>query len=743
MNIKYNFSVEINFTDTYKKYKNEHIAILESMCLQQMYPDILCKIQEEDGFAGRLQMSYIGFSPEIGGLGYYCDINKIENELSKSEYDNEFKGKIKSLMEFWKTENTLYKVRVAYSEHVAKALPDDDWMTGYRAAFPLYRMGGSYLDYEKLLQNGIPGLKRVLTQRKTLATEQRADIELFEAMERALELLSKCCIYYSDMAMELYSVEQGPVRKQELLEMSASLKKIAFEKPETLREAIQLSWLYSIVSGSMNYGRMDVYLGDFLANDVETGVLSIAEAQELINSYWRLIVARKSTWNGRVVLGGKGRRNEKNADQFALFAMEATRVVEEIEPQLTLRFYQGMNAKLMEKALAVIGEGRTYPMLYNDDVNVAAVSKAFKIGGEEAKQYVPFGCGEYVIDHKSFGTPNGVINILKALEITLRNGRDAITGELIGLETGDFKDFITFEQLFDAYKKQVEYLVDSLAEQEEIEYSVVGKTAPFLYLSMLYDNCIVRGKGIFSGGVKYLGGTLESYGNTNTADSLAAIKDIIYVKRLLTPEQLINALDTDFEGFVKERKALQGAPKYGNDNSAADEMAVRVHEHVCNTARNQINKVKLHSYLIVVINNSANTILGKQTSASADGRLKGNPMANANAPSGGNDKKGLTAFLNSLVKLTPEIHAGMVQNMKFSPELFKNSGIVVKSVLQTYFEKGGTQAMITVVNKDDLENAMIEPEKYQHIFVRVGGFSARFVELVRDIQLEILSRTQY
>ena len=533
------------------------------------------------------------------------------------------------------------------------------------------------------------------------------------------------------------------MRAGELETMARALRNIASERPETLREAIQLSWLYTILSGSLNYGRMDVYLGDFLARDLEKGTLSVSGAQELVNSYWKLMADRRTTWNGRVILGGVGRRNEKNADRFALLAMEASRAVKEAEPQLSLRFYKGIDESLMEKALAVIGEGRTYPILYNDDVNVEAVAKAFRISHEEAEQYVPFGCGEYVIDHQSFGTPSGIINLLDVLEITLHNGIEPMTGKEAGIKTGVLERFETFEQLFAAYKRQVEYFVSALAKQEKIECQVAGKTAPFLFLSMLYDDCLERGKGIFAGGVRYLGGTLETYGNINTANSLLAIREAVYEKKLLTLEKLVEILDKNFEGYEKERRLLLDMPKYGNDDGAADGMAVRVHEHICRAVRDQADRVGLHSYLVVMINNSANTTMGAFTAASADGRRKYEFMANANNPVGGSDKTGLTAMLNSLVKLNPAIHAGAVQNIRLSPELFRDGHAAVKSILKTYFENGGTQAMITVVNKSDLEKAMREPEKYAHIFVRVGGFSARFVELDRSVQLEILSRTQY
>ena len=262
-------------------------------------------------------------------------------------------------------------------------------------------------------------------------------------------------------------------------------------------------------------------------------------------------------------------------------------------------------------------------------------------------------------------------------------------------------------------------------------------------MSLLYDDCFEKGKGMFAGGIRYLSGTLETYGNTNTADSLTAIKEFVYEKKTISKDELLKALDSNFVDYEKTRQQLLKTPKYGNDNDSADKMLVDVHEHVCNYVKDQAERVGLQSFLVVVINNSANTLMGHQTSASADGRKSGEPMANGNNPSGGSDVNGPTAFLNSLVKPSPYIHAGAVQNMKFSKEMFTTKKEILKSLLETFFENGGQQAMITVVDRNELERAMEEPEKYGHVFVRVGGFSARFVELSRDVQLEILSRTLY
>jgi pyruvate-formate lyase len=306
-----------------------------------------------------------------------------------------------------------------------------------------------------------------------------------------------------------------------------------------------------------------------------------------------------------------------------------------------------------------------------------------------------------------------------------------------------YNDFASFDDLYKAYKEQVEYHVEQLALHEELEYIYAAKGARYLYFSMLYDDCIEEGEAIFSGGVRYLGGTLESYGNTNAADSLVAIRELVYEKEKFTLDEVVKMLDANFEEYEKERNMMLDCPKYGNDNSVADQMLVEIDRHVCEYTRKQKENTNLHSYLIVIINNDANVVMGGNTPASPDGRKAFNYLNNGNAPMSGRDQNGVTAFLNSIVKPDPTIHAGAVQNMKFSREMFTKYRNKLEILLKIYWEKGGTQAMLTVMGREDLENAMENPEKYQHLVVRVGGFAERFVDLPRETQQEILERTLY
>jgi pyruvate-formate lyase len=514
-----------------------------------------------------------------------------------------------------------------------------------------------------------------------------------------------------------------------------------------------------MISGTVNYGRMDVYLGRFYAADVDSGRLSEAEALRLLQSLWQLIADRKTVFNGRVFIGGRGRPDEASADRFALLAMEATRTVVEIEPQLTLRFYTGMNPALMAKALDMLGEGRTFPMLLNDDVNIPAVQHAFGVPLQYAEQYLSYGCGEYCLDHISFGSPNCSLNLLKALETVLHFGVDVLTGEKIGLDPVSMslranrtsvskaisldELFPSFDDLFAAYKRQVEYSVEALADRHRIEYMVEDEAAAFLFASMLYDDCITRGKSLVGGGVRIKGGIIETYGMVNAADSLAAIKSLVYDRRLMTLQQLACSLDADFAGFEREYRLMRLVPKYGNDDPAADNMLCAVSEHVAVHTRAQAERIGLDYFLIVNINNYLHVGLGAQTAASAEGRHSGAPLANGNTPTAGNDTQGVTAFLNSIVKPDASLHAGYVHNMKFSKSTFQEQRPKVEALLRTYFTSGGSQAMLTVVGQGEMEAAMLEPEKYRNLIVRVGGFSARFVELTPEIQRDLLKRTLY
>ncbi|MGK7394158.1 MAG: pyruvate formate lyase family protein [Candidatus Cyclobacteriaceae bacterium M3_2C_046] len=720
------------FTMVYQAYQEKDTAQREAAIHQVQFPAIMQALSEPAILAGTLDWPILCFAPQTkaaGGIGFgYCfDLVKAHELLNKPSLSQENQKKLHQLIAFWKNENSAAQTRHQFSREMQKAFPSDNWLEEPGVAFPLYRMAGTQLNYKKLLRLGISGLYREIEQFLTADIDPDSQ-SFYQALQSALDTLIRILEFYAIQA-------SGPLK--------SSLLNLTKAPPSSFREAIQLVHLYALMSGSLNYGRMDDYLGEFLIKDLAEQKINRQEALDLLVAFWSKIIERGHVHDCRLTVGGKGRENPEAADHFALLALEASEITNDVLPQLSLRLHQDMDQQLKQKAFDLLEQGLTFPMLYNDEVNIPAVSKAFQVDLQEAEQYIPYGCGEFILDHRSVGSPNGIINLLKALEITLHHGKDPVSGQIKGISAGKIRDFNDFDQLWQAYQQQVDYFLEQLALQQDLEYQVAGKTAPFLYLSLLYDDCLPRGLGLFQGGVRYLGGTMESYGNTNTADSLLAIKKLVFEQKKITLPKLLEILQADFSGYEQEKSWLQNVPKYGNDDPEADQMARQVHQQVCLSTQRFGHNTSLDTYLVVVINNSANAILGRTTMASADGRSAFTAMANGNNPSPGSDRQGLTAFLNSLVKLDSDIHAGTVQNMKFSREMFTKYRSQTLSLLETYFAKGGSQAMISVVSRQDLENAMKAPEKYANLMVRVGGFSARFVELEPDVQAEILQRTLY
>lgn len=718
-------------TKVYQANADRSPAMREAKCIAVTSRFEFTPIQDGDLLAGRKQVVPVGFSnePLLGrSVCWFYDRVRAAEALEAEGATAQQIEEVNSLLDFWSTLETRALLRSEYPEDIRETMPEDIYWEHSQVAFPLYRVVGAYMDYDKLLRLGLGGMKQLLEQYR----QRDPSNNLYDACLIALDSLTDVCLRYADQA-----------RARGQTELAEALQHISQQPPGTFLEAMQLAWLYSLISGVLNYGRMDDYLGDFLQRDLDSGKITPQQALDLICSLWRLIDARKTVFHGRVIIGGKGRHNELAADQFALLAIEASGIVAEAEPQLSLRFYEGQNKALMDKALEVIGTGCTYPMLYCDDVNIPSVQKAFGISREEAQDYVFFGCGEYVVNKKSIGSPNGIINLLKALEITIFDGWDLRDRKAMGLKLGNLDQFDSFDAFYAAYKTQLEHYFRILARQQQMEYDICARSGAFLFITMLMDDCLERGKALCDGGVQYLGGTLETYGNINTANSLFAIKDVVFDRKLITPKRLMQALEADFEGFETERRLLLQAHKYGNDWDDVDALAADLHEFVCQTVRDLKNITRMHSYLVVIINNEANTILGRFTAASADGRKAYTPMANANNPVGGTDVTGVTAMLNSLVKLRTDIHAGAVQNMAFSREFFCDNRAKLEAVLTAYFRNGGQQAMINVLGRGDLLAAIENPQAYPNLMVRVGGFSARFVTLSPDVQREIASRTLY
>lgn len=742
-----NLLFEIEFTKAYRQAKKQfsHPAEIELACLRAQYPAILHEVEENDLFAGRVEFGAVGLGiqHQTGGFGYFMDEPTVVNELEKASGSLKYREDLHDLLVFWRTENTSAKVMEYMPADIREALPSEDWLGRSLPAVPILRMAGTYLHFDKLVKLGLNGLEAEVSVRLMKAKAGSDEQVLLNCMLGALQLVRDICLFYRDQLTAKIFATKEPERKAELTRMATALENISHSAPKTMREAVQLVWLYSLLTPEIEFGRMDVYLGDLYVKDIESGELTEMEAVALIQSFFRLIDHLDCETDGRAIVGGYGRRNTQNADRFSLVAIEACRTVKEVLPQFTLRFGKETPKQVWDAAMRCIEEGRTYPLLYNDEVLIPGIMQAYGVDRIRAESYVPLGCGEIEFDHYSFGTPSGSLNMLKVLEITINGGIDPVSHLKFGPDVKPLEACTTFEEFYAQYRKQLDYFVEAQAKFEKYQYEITGKMHAFLYVTMLYDGCIERAKPVFNGGCASLNGTLELYGLINAADSLTAIRKLVYNDKTMRAEHLKEVLASNFFGFEKERKIMIDCPKYGNDNAEADGMMQELHGYICRAIAEQAPKVGLDTNLAVVINNAQNTTLARWVSASADGRKAGTATANANNPAPGADKNGITAMLNSILKLPHNNHAGMVQNIRLSREVYASAREKVLRLISSYFERGGAQAMITMVGKEELQQAMDTPEQYHDLIVRVGGFSARFVDLPKDVQKEIFERNTY
>lgn len=724
------------YTETHKAASALSKEEREVACLRVLYPALLRSIEPQDLIAGRLDFLPIGFGcvTSVGGVGHYCvfhKLTKFKEQLPQSEHP-----RVDALYAYWLDHDLKTK-------YCKDALKDDIVGMFVDCDYPLIataRLSGMMLDYRTLMKRGIGGLR----SRITALQKEKGDNAFYRASLECLDLFGTCCDALKEKAQrDLTSADAA--RAADLCRMIDALDKIKSDAPETFYEALQLFWLYALLAGVINYGRMDDVLGTYLKHDLDSGLLNEDEAFRLLRSLWTMIENRRTTVNGRIITGGRGRRDPEAADTFTRIAMKVAQSCRYVEPQFTLRMDRNTPEDIFDAALDTIGQGATYPTLYNDDVNVPAVMHAMRVDETTAEQYVPFGCGEFVIQGQSTGTPNTCINLLKLLQISLNGGIDPMDGvdKSDGVSLLPAEELTSFDSLYAQYKRLLDHYFDLSIAAQKRSYEIMNEEVSFLFTSILMDDCLGRGKALLDGGVRYLGGTNETYGNINASDSLAAIREVVFEKKLTTLPALRDAANADFEGQEWLRRQLWEAPKYGNDDDRADALANDLFQFVANGIRDRGIAAGMQYYLIVISNNQLNTEWGRRTAASYDGRHKGQFMNPANNPQGGANHSGPTAMLNSLAKFDAGLHGGSVQNIKFTPDFFNNRREVIKQMFRVYFARGGCHLMVTVVDHGVLEDAVKHPENYRDLIVRVSGFSAVFVNLEPDIQKELMSRVLY
>jgi len=691
----------VEFTDTYKKYKHAPIPIREAMCNKVQYPGFLPGSKDGDMYAGRCRgrriahvgsMAWFGMPDHppdnavYGKHGGYCfDFAAIHTVAVTPEE----KKIVKEMDDFWRVESNMAIVR---------GQTDFQFCCGFL----------SPADLDTLVTKGIPGLINDVNN--------MADNDFKAGLQILMETVMDVCRFYVK-----HAEENGHTH------VAKNISAIMEHAPTTLAQALQLILIFEVLSHERHYElfQLDVAVGDIYARELDAGKITEEEAIEQIRAFFVMINENGDDTVCRLVVGGKGRRNAENADRFIKTALIAKQRHRRVTPQFSLRMYNDMNPDILKLAYDTIAITATFPLLYNDESILPGVADAFDVSMEDAKNYYPVGCGEYILAPHSPGLLITNWNVPKTVDEGIR----AATGAA------------TFEELYESVMAHITAHAKKLAGYVEMVTKVHNGKSAFLMASLLVNDCIARGKAVLDGGSRYVGVSIMGHGYTNAADALTAVKQLVFEEKTYTLPQVIAALDADFVGHDEIKKALENAPKYGNDIAEADNMLSKLWHDMSIVAKKEGKEVGLNFHTMASAN-PGGYFLSQDMGATADARHSGTPYAICNAPTAGKDKNGLTALMNSVLKTHPA-NGGTVTNFKISSEFFTTERAKFDALFGAYWAGGGQQANITIVNKGDLEAALKEPDKFPNLLVRMGGWTARFIDLEPYIQKEILTRTLY
>lgn len=614
-------------------------------------------------------------------------------------------------------------------------------------------------DYGAFLADGVGGTLEKIEESMERHRDSPEKAATLRAMETAMRAFGEMIAGYGEaaegLAGEKMAVESAAARsrRKELLAAAQICRKISRQKPDTFREALQLVWLTYIAfvyEGrlAMALGRMDQYLYPYYERDVEQGILSREFAKSLVEC--ALIKIGESRYFGgddvvNIAIGGVRPDGSEGVNELSYIILEAVRDCGIAGPNLSARLHEGTPDRFLDECLKVIGTGIGYPALMNDEVNIAALeSCGYEL--EDCRSYCMVGCIENFLPGQQPPWSDGRFNSPMYLELALNDGCSWQTKAQLGPHTGDASEIRSMEDFLHRLHLQMkagaaEYMADFRNENDRLNRKNYAQ--PFL--SSLCGSCIERGLDINDGGTKYpsVHGA-GCMGIGTVADSLAAMEQIVFVEKRVTLPELRDALAADFEGHEKLRRALLDAPKYGNNDDRADRYAVWYMEEHARLFAPYRTPDGGRVY-IAIASNIQNIYAGLEVAATADGRKCREPLSDAASPMHGMDRKGPTAAILSTAKPDyTKAACGTVLNQKYSPAVFSDPEKRAKlaALIRVYFAKGGQEIQVNSVSRDTLIDAMEHPENYQSLVVRVSGFSALFVTLSRQVQEDILKRTE-
>lgn len=602
--------------------------------------------------------------------------------------------------------------------------------------------GHMVIDYAKILRVGIPALRREIEEAMSACGDPKK-IPFYHSLLLYCDNMSDLCRRYAEKARDMQISEASQSRREELSEIAEICDSISARPPRSFREALQLFWFTFLLDNNDDPGRFDQFMFPFYRDDLEKGIITRDFARELLVDLWykmKQVVA----WS--LVLAGQTPDGADASNDLTYLCLEVTADLRVTNPAIALRLSSVSPRRLWRAGMQCIAIGGGMPALVNDDAVIRALVES-GVPLEDARDYAMGGCIEFQISGKSnFGGEDGQINLAKCLELALNNGRCALTGETIGAQTGDPGAFEIFDDVLNAYKQQVKTAMDSIITQCNVGQEIKSKQGAKIFRSLLIDDCIARGLDCEGGGARYGNGQILTNGMIVVADSLAAIRTLVFEEKSVSMSQLLQALEDNWQGHESLRqRILHRVPRYGNDDDRVDSLAREISEHIWQLLK-QSSTYRGGYYTGLVVYFSRQLYFGRQTAATPDGRFSEDVLEDSMGPWPGRDIHGPTAMFRSVSKIAQELAAGgVILNLKLPPSCLEGDEAIEKSIdlVRSYFDMGGQQVQVTVANADDLRAATQEPEKWRHLIVRVGGYSDYFVTLDPGLQESIIQRTEY
>jgi pyruvate formate-lyase/glycerol dehydratase family glycyl radical enzyme len=623
-------------------------------------------------------------------------------------------------------------------------------------------------NYPRILQKGFSGLQQELRELREQATdtEHKAWVTaLIESCDAPRLLAAR----YADEARRQADREPDSERKRELLELSRICAKVPWEPAETFWEAVQSLWMtHMLVLAAESYpgagtspGRIDQYLYPYYKRDIENGTITREFAKEILECYWIKhnyaydFQARvgnsqgiNSSFGQLITIGGIDEHHEDASNDLTWLILEVIEEMNLLEPKPNVRLHAKTPEPLMRRVASMIASTQGSPFLMNFDESAMKGLRWQGVPEDELWNYAPVGCLENTVSGQDVsGTVDVNVNIAKAVELTLSNGTDMRLGKRIGPRTGNPIAFTTFDEFMAAFKDQLRALMDRAIEANNVADRLRVTFEPVPYVSLLVDGCAESGKDCRAGGARYNFITIEALGLANAADSLAAVKKLVFEEQRLSMAELLEAIMQNFQGYEELRQMLiNHAPKFGNDDDYVDDIAGEISRYWGEYVFTKVAPASGRRYRGGYLSWNYFISFAPKTGALPDGRRRGAYLSNGVGPAQGMDAAGPTASTLSVGKTRLEVHPnGASHTMSFSPATLRDVEHQDKFVafLRTYGKVGGTALQTNVISRDTLVDAQKHPDQYRNLLVRVTGYNAYFTTLGKEQQDEIIARESH